>query len=133
QEAGYAAQTISIDRGTYTPDQLTADIAQKLNAVAAADGSGNNFSVTFDPNANKFQIKQTNAASLVAVNFQWDSSNTTAAQILGFNPATTTNANIAAGGGSVESDNSVLANYYNFNNNYLNDKYILRALNFENQ
>ncbi|MBF0505270.1 MAG: hypothetical protein HQL09_00390 [Nitrospirae bacterium] len=30
-----------------------------------------------------------------------------------------------------QSDNAVLANYYSFNNNYLNDKYILRALNFE--
>jgi flagellin-like hook-associated protein FlgL len=32
-----------------------------------------------------------------------------------------------------QSDNPVLANYYSFNNNYLNDTNILRALNFENQ
>ena len=130
QETGYAAQTMSIDPGTYTANQLAADIETKLNNIAAADASGNTYSVTYDKNAGKFKIDQTNAAG-VAVNFEWSNSSTTAAQLLGFNTATTTNASIAAGGGSVQSDNSVLANYYSFNNNYLNDKYILRALNFE--
>ena len=130
QETGYAAQTMSIDPGTYTANQLAADIETKLNNIAAADASGNTYSVTYDTNAEKFKIDQTNAAG-VAVNFEWSNSSTTAAQLLGFNTATTTNASIAAGGGSVQSDNSVLANYYSFNNNYLNDKYILRALNFE--
>jgi flagellar hook-associated protein 3 FlgL len=128
KEAGSAAQTMAIDPGTYTADQLAADIEPKLNNIAAADASGNTYSVTYDPNAMKFKIDQTNAAG-VAVNFEWSNSSTTAAHLLGYNTAT--NAGIAAGGGTVQSDNSVLANYYSFNNNYLNDKYILRALNFE--
>ncbi|MGO9016485.1 MAG: flagellin hook IN motif-containing protein [Dissulfurispiraceae bacterium] len=130
QETGYAAQTMSIDPGTYTANQLAADIETNLNKIATADGSGNTYSVSYDTNSEKFKIDQTNAAG-VGVNFEWGNANTTAAQLLGFNTATTTNASIQAGGGSVQSDNTVLANYYSFNNNYLNDKYILRALNFE--
>src|SRR5208283_5140713 len=47
------------------------------------------------------------------------------------NPATATSSSSVSIDG--QSDNTVVANYYSFNNNYLNDKYILRALNFEQQ
>ncbi len=133
EETGFASQPVAIARGTYTRDQLAVAIQNALNSAANPDGANTNaYSVTFDPNAMKFKIAQTNATG-VAVTFQWNSLNTTTAQLLGFSPAMTINSGIAAGGGSVQSDNSVLANYYSFNNNYLNDKYVLRALNFENQ
>jgi flagellar hook-associated protein 3 FlgL len=135
QESGYPAQTIALARGTYTPNQLAAAIQSALTNVASADDSKNTYSVTYDPNADKFNISQntTAAGGGVNVTFQWNSSNSTASQLLGFDPNTTTTINAGAGAGSTQSDNSVVANYYSFNNNYLNDKYVLRALNFEQQ
>ncbi len=125
QENGGAKITARIARGTYTPDQLATAIG---SALTKASGVGNTYTASYNPNTNKFTI--TNAAGNPdPLDLLWSSSSSTAGSLLGYNAVDDT---VAAGSSDV-GNNSVVANYYSFNNNYLNDKYILRALNFEQQ
>src|SRR5208337_1495944 len=121
-------ETAAIARGTYTPDQLATAITNALNAAATAAGKTDTYNVAYDSNTDKFAITN-NAGNPDSLDLMWSNSSSTAQTLLGYNAVDDT---IAAGSSDV-SDNSVLANYYSFNNNYLNDKYILRALNFEQQ
>ena len=123
---GGTQETATIARGTYTHDQLAAAIETSLNNAAAAAGTTDAYNVTYDPNAQKFTIE--NNAGNHALDLLWSNASSTAQTLLGYSAVDKNN--IAAGASDV-SDNSVVANYYSFNNNYLNDKYILRALNFE--
>ena len=125
---GGQQETATIARGTYTPDQLSTAIANALDAAATAAGKTDTYNVAYDPNADKFTITN-KAGNHDTLDLLWSNSSSTAQTLLGYNAVSDT---IAAGSSSV-SNNSVLANYYSFNNNYLNDKYILRALNFEQQ
>ncbi len=131
-------ETVTIPPGTYTNSgsvpPLTSDLAlamqNALNTAVAAAGGADTYSVTYDPNAKKFNITGT-VGNADALTLKWSDSGSTAQQLLGFNA---TDSTIGVGDTTpVPSDNSVLANYYSFNNNYLNDKYILRAMNFEQQ
>ena|GEM_PF-6064746 len=124
QENGGANITATIASGTYTHDQLATALA---TALTNAPGAVNTYTASYDPNAGKFIIN--NTAGGAAFKFLWSNASTTAAQVLGNNQ--TDSSVYAAGTTDITSNNPVLDNYYSFNNNYLNDKYILRALNFE--
>lgn len=113
--------TAVIAEGTYTANQLTAAIK---NALEGATVSGNLYTVTYDQATRKFNIAS-NAGNPHNLNLQWADSTTTARQLLGFDAVNTPA--FGAGGYDV-SDNPVLANYYSYNNNYLNDNYVLRAI-----
>ncbi len=135
--AGIATpETVTIPPGTYTNSgsvpPLTSDLASAmqtaLNSAIVAAGGADTYTVTYDPNAQKFSITG-KAGNADALTLDWSAAGSTARQLLGFNATDTTIG--AADIIPVSSDNSVLANYYSFNNNYLNDKYVLRALNFE--
>ena len=127
-KVGGTQETATIARGTYTPGQLATAIANALDAAATAAGKADTYNVAYDPNADKFAIMN-KAGNPDTLDLLWSNSSSTAQTLLGYGDADDT---IAAGSSDV-SNNSVLANYYSFNNNYLNDKYILRALNFEQQ
>ncbi|MBF0558728.1 MAG: flagellar hook-associated protein FlgL [Nitrospirae bacterium] len=231
---GGKQETAAIARGTYTHDQLAVAISAALNNAATTAGKTDTYTVTYDPNANKFTIAGNSSnADLSALD--WSNSSSTSRQLLGYNATdestalavnsgsntivfndgvldrtatiasgiytsggalasaiqtalnsapsstitdfvvkydtatntfsvSTSGAEVATikGTGTIalaqlgftsgatvnkngisaptassvsldgHSDNSVLANYYSFNNNYLNDNNILRALNFLN-
>ncbi len=129
--------TATINPGTYTSGaDLAAAIQNALNSAVGGGTAISDFVVNYDTSTNKFNISTGNGDNPVTIN--WNSGLLSAAQ-LGFSGASTTvnpggGAGTATAGTSVSlndtSDNSVLANYYSFNNNYLNDNNILRALNF---
>ena len=134
--------TATIAAGTYTSGAALATAIQTaLNTAVGAGTKVTDFSVKYDASTNKFSISTPTGSADNAATIEWGSGSVNAAQ-LGFSGASTT---VNAGGGAGtatsassvtlegKSDNTVVANYYSFNNNYLNDKYILRALNFEQQ
>jgi flagellin-like hook-associated protein FlgL len=125
QENGGSNITAKIARGTYTPDQLAAAVA---SALTNATGAVNTYTASYDSNTGKFIIN--NTAGGDTFKFLWSNASSTATTLLGNNQ--TDSATFAAGTTGIASNNAVLANYYSFNNNYLNDNNILRALNFLN-
>ncbi len=128
---GGTQETATIARGTYTHDQLATAVAAALNNAANAAGvAGTPYTVSYDTNAEKFTITNTGNTPL---DLLWSNSASTAQTLLGYNAVDTTIAANLPGSTSDTSNNSVVANYYSFNNNYLNDNYVLRALNFEQQ
>jgi flagellin-like hook-associated protein FlgL len=131
--------TATINPGTYTTGaDLAAAIQTALNSAVGGGTAISDFVVNYDTSTNKFNISTPTGSLDSQVTINWNSGLLSAAQ-LGFSGASTTvnaggGAGTATSGTSVSlndtSDNSVLANYYSFNNNYLNDNNILRALNF---
>ncbi len=119
---GALSGTATVTPGTYSATQLAAAIKTALEAATA---SANTYAVAYDPNARKFTITS-NGANLDTLTLYWSNTASTARQLLGYNAA---DVNVAPGSSDV-SNNAVLANYYSFNNNYLNQNNILRALNF---
>jgi flagellar hook-associated protein 3 FlgL len=116
--------TAVITQGTYTPTQLGTAIKSALESATA---SANTYTVSYSSATKKFTIAS-DAGNADALDLLWSSTNTKAAQLLGFDTVDTTG--IGAGGSDI-SDFSVLnSNYYSFNNNYLNDNNVLRALHF---
>ncbi|HCL81432.1 MAG TPA: hypothetical protein DHW81_04150, partial [Nitrospiraceae bacterium] len=145
QDAGEVA-TATISTGTYTADQLAGAVKAALEGTTA---STNTYTVAYDSTNKKFKIisDNGNANDLALL---WSDSNTTAATVLGFDATDTTGItdndydtsdNALSYGVQNQTLGTDIANYnyitnpsndnyYSFNNNYLNETNILRALNF---
>lgn len=116
--------TAAISQGTYTPTQLTSAIKSALESATA---STNAYTVSYNSVTKKFTITS-DAGNTDSLDLLWSSTNTKAAQLLGFDAVDTTG---ITAGNSDTSDYSVLnSNYYSFNNNYLNENNILRTIHF---
>src|SRR5208283_2908691 len=134
--------TATVASGTYTSgSSLASAIQNALNDKSATGSTVNDFVVNYNSSTNKFDIETSNTDAGLAINWTGVGSGTFNQSQIGFGVGsfnvTTSTATTATSSSSVsidgQSDNTVVANYYSFNNNYLNDKYILRALNFEQQ
>ncbi|MBI5212797.1 MAG: flagellar hook-associated protein FlgL [Nitrospirae bacterium] len=141
-----ADRTATLSSGTYTADTLAREIKR---AMEAANGSADTYTVAYDSTNKKFKLinDSTNAN---AIDILWENSSTTAESVLGFdatdhssiavNSSTTSDNALSYGvqnqtlGTDITNYNYITNpsnnNYYSFNNNYLNETNILRALNF---
>ncbi len=125
--------TATISPGTYTSGTALATAME--NALNNAVGGGTaikDFAVNYDASTNTFSISTSGAETATLSG----TGSVTLAQF-GLTSGSTINKNGISGPAASpvffngQSDNPVLDNYYNFNNNYLNGTNILRALNFE--
>lgn len=90
--------TARIAAGNYTRNQL----ATAVNTALSAADPAHTYNVTYSPNTKKYTATNANANPIL---FDWSSSVSTAAGLLGFN--TTTYAPILGGGGTATSDFAV--------------------------
>jgi flagellar hook-associated protein 3 FlgL len=143
---GALSGTAIIATGTYTVDTLARAVKTALEGATA---SNNTYTVAYDSTNKKFKIisDDTNTDTLSLL---WSNANTTAKTVLGFDAVDTTG---ITAGGSDTSDNQLTysiqnqtlgtnitnynyitdpsnSNYYSFNNNYLNENNVLRAIHF---
>ncbi|MCL5062514.1 MAG: flagellar hook-associated protein FlgL [Nitrospiraceae bacterium] len=143
---GVTSADATIAAGTYTADTLARAVKTALEGATA---STNTYTIAYDSTNKKFKIIS-NTGNTDTLALLWSHANTTAETVLGFDAVDTTG---IAATGSDTSDNQLTysiqnqtlgtnitnynyitdpsnANYYNFNNNYLNENNILRAFHF---
>jgi flagellin-like hook-associated protein FlgL len=136
----------TIATGAYTADTLARAVK---TALEGATVSANTYTVAYDSTNKKFKIIS-DAGNPHTLDLLWSHANTTAETVLGFDATDTTG---IAAGSSDTSDTALTysvqnqtlgtditnynyitdpanSNYYSFNNNYLNENNILRALHF---
>ncbi len=148
-----ADRTATLTSGTYTADTLASEIKR---AMEAANVGADTYTVAYDSTNKKFKIINNGPAN--AIDILWENSSTTAETVLGFDA--TDHSSIAVGSSTTSDtavsygvQNQTLGtditnynyitnpvdpadptqsnpNFYSFNNNYLNETNILRALNF---
>ncbi len=140
---GTNAKIINIPPGSYTGSQMATVLKTALENGTA---SGNTYDVTYDSAAQLFRITGTPGNS-DQLDLLWTEPGTTAGATLGFNVNSSVLSGTTAGdkaltygfqsnnfGTDITNYNYITdtsnPNYYSFNNNYLNGKYALRALNF---
>lgn len=102
-DEGTGPVDLTIPNGTYTHEQLAANLQTQLNNI-----SGNSYAVSWDSAAQKFTFDNTNGLNDLTLNLDASS----AAKILGFDPAVNPTITVAQGD-TQQSDYSLVSNKRN--------------------